>query len=169
VEWPPVSADQGSVSMVNERRTGTTGARFGKTGQSAVHVQCLILGGLSRNLAWHKHYALASTELYDPASNSLAPVSRTTSMKAARALATATRLPNGKVLIAGGRNSSASLPERSFIGRSNSTSRIEPNQGSAFNLKPFVLGQCALLLAREALHLTRDSDTLGLAHQTCAS
>jgi hypothetical protein len=46
--------------------------------------------------------------------------------------------------------------------------RTEPNQRSAFDLKPLVLTQCALLLAREALHLTRDTRTFGLAHQTCA-
>jgi hypothetical protein len=45
---------------------------------------------------------IASTELYDPASNSFAPESATASMNAARAYATATLLPNDKVLIAGG-------------------------------------------------------------------
>jgi hypothetical protein len=43
---------------------------------------------------------LASTELYDPASNSFA--SATATMNAARALASAGLLPNGKVIIAGG-------------------------------------------------------------------
>jgi hypothetical protein len=49
--------------------------------------------------------ALASTELYDPATNSFAPASGAgapPSMNTARALATATLLPNGTVLIAGG-------------------------------------------------------------------
>ena len=45
---------------------------------------------------------LASTELYDPATNSFAPMSETASMNAGRYYATATLLPNGKVLIAGG-------------------------------------------------------------------
>jgi hypothetical protein len=49
---------------------------------------------------------LATTELYDPASNSFAPVSGTASMNTARADATATLLPNGQVLIAGGAPSS---------------------------------------------------------------
>ena len=46
--------------------------------------------------------ALASTELYDPASNSFASAAGTATMKTGRSGATATLLPNGKVLIAGG-------------------------------------------------------------------
>jgi len=45
---------------------------------------------------------LASTDLYDPATNTFAPSAQTASMNDARAEATATLLPNGKVLIAGG-------------------------------------------------------------------
>jgi hypothetical protein len=45
---------------------------------------------------------LASTELYDPVTNTFAPPTGTASMNAARFYATATLLPNGKVLIAGG-------------------------------------------------------------------
>lgn len=45
---------------------------------------------------------LSSTDLYDPATNTFAP--STPSMNEPRARATATLLPNGKVLIAGGTN-----------------------------------------------------------------
>ena len=45
--------------------------------------------------------ALASTELYDPATNRFA-LTGTATMNTGRFFATATLLPNGKVLIAGG-------------------------------------------------------------------
>ncbi len=48
--------------------------------------------------------ALSSTELYDPVSNTFAPPALTPTMNTARAWATATLLPNGEVLIAGGGN-----------------------------------------------------------------
>ncbi|WP_424671592.1 kelch repeat-containing protein [Candidatus Binatus sp.] len=47
---------------------------------------------------------LTSTELYDPATNTFAPSTSTPVMNAARAYDTATLLPNGKVVIAGGYN-----------------------------------------------------------------
>ena len=51
---------------------------------------------------------LSSTELYDPATNTFAPVSDTATMNTARVFATATLLPSGKVLIAGGLGSGES-------------------------------------------------------------
>jgi len=45
-------------------------------------------------------FNIASTEIYDPATNTFA--ASTPSMNTARAEATATLLPDGKVLIAGG-------------------------------------------------------------------
>jgi hypothetical protein len=53
---------------------------------------------------------LASTELYDPVSNSFAAVASTASMSGPREFSTATLLPNGKVLIAGGDDGSENLP-----------------------------------------------------------
>jgi len=57
----------------------------------------LIAGGVDKN-----GHNLASTELYDPVSNTFAAAAGTASMNTARAIAMATLLPNGKVLIAGG-------------------------------------------------------------------
>jgi hypothetical protein len=53
--------------------------------------------------------ALNSTDLYDPVSNTFAPAASTPVMNTARTGATATLLPNGKVLIAGGYGSLYSL------------------------------------------------------------
>ncbi|HEY3912566.1 MAG TPA: kelch repeat-containing protein [Stellaceae bacterium] len=47
---------------------------------------------------------VAGTELYDPGSNTFAAAAATPAMNVARAAATATLLPDGKVLIAGGSN-----------------------------------------------------------------
>src|SRR5260370_840437 len=47
---------------------------------------------------------LSSTELYDPATNTFAPSNATPEMNSARVADTATLLPGGKVLIAGGFN-----------------------------------------------------------------
>jgi hypothetical protein len=51
----------------------------------------------------------ATTELYDPVSNSFAPTASIASMSKPRENATATLLPNGKVLIAGGDDGSVTL------------------------------------------------------------
>ena len=53
--------------------------------------------------------SLASTELYDPATNSFAAPADTAVMNTARTFATATLLPSGKVLIAGGWGNSGPL------------------------------------------------------------
>ncbi|MGD0076790.1 MAG: kelch repeat-containing protein, partial [Candidatus Binataceae bacterium] len=59
--------------------------------------QVLIAGGLGDNSV-----VLASTELYDPTTNTFAPAADTATMNEARYLATATLLPSGEVLITGG-------------------------------------------------------------------
>jgi WD40 repeat protein len=51
----------------------------------------------------------ASTELYDPVSNGFAATASTASMSSPREFATATLLPNGKVLIAGGDDGNVDL------------------------------------------------------------
>jgi hypothetical protein len=72
-------------------------ARAGATATLLPNGQVLIAGGEGTFAP-----ALASTELYDPASNSFAPPSGTATMNTARNAATGTLLPNGQVLIAGG-------------------------------------------------------------------
>jgi hypothetical protein len=57
----------------------------------------LIAGGLDVN-----SNPIASIDLYDPATDTFAPPAATPSMNTARGQATATLLPNGAVLIAGG-------------------------------------------------------------------
>jgi hypothetical protein len=76
--------------------------RFFATATLLPNGKVLIAGGTTATGA-----SLASTELYDPASNSFA-TSGTANMNQARQSATATLLPNGKVLIAGGLGSLAS-------------------------------------------------------------
>jgi Galactose oxidase, central domain len=65
----------------------------------------LIAGGVSDSPGSD----LASIELYDSASNSLAPAASLPMMNEARVSATATLMPNGKVLIAGGANSTGGI------------------------------------------------------------
>jgi Galactose oxidase, central domain len=65
----------------------------------------LIAGGLSQG--FHSTPPLNEVDLYDPASNSFASAASTPTMNVAREGATATLLPNGKVLIAGGSGPSA--------------------------------------------------------------
>ena len=71
-------------------------ARYRATATLLSNGKVLIAGGEDSNGA-----ALGSTELYDPIANSFA-ASGTPTMNIARDTATATLLPNGKVLIAGG-------------------------------------------------------------------
>jgi Galactose oxidase, central domain/Kelch motif len=73
-------------------------ARRSATATLLPNGKVLIAGGYSSGL----HVDLTSTDLYDPASNTFAPAASTPVMNTARDSATATLLPNGKVLIAGG-------------------------------------------------------------------
>jgi WD40 repeat protein len=72
-------------------------ARFAATATLLPNGKVLIAGGVDNNGNY-----LNSTELYDPATNTFAPSTATPLMNTARRSATATLLPNGKVLIAGG-------------------------------------------------------------------
>ncbi len=65
--------------------------------------QVLIAGGINNS------GYLASVDLYDPATNTFAPAGATPTMNQARESPTATLLPNGQVLIAGGENSTAGI------------------------------------------------------------
>jgi hypothetical protein len=72
-------------------------ARQAATAMLLPNGKVLIAGGLDVNFN-----PIASIELYDPATNTFAPPAGTPSMNTARGQATATLLPNGAVLIAGG-------------------------------------------------------------------
>jgi len=82
-------APPGSTPAMNVARSGATAILL-------PNGKVLIAGGVEGTSV------LASTELYDPAAQSFVPTGSTPTMNVARALATATLLPNGKVLIAGG-------------------------------------------------------------------
>ncbi|MGI8572155.1 MAG: kelch repeat-containing protein [Solirubrobacteraceae bacterium] len=79
-------------------------ARFGAVAVSLPNGKVLIAGGQATS----NGNALQSAELFDPATGSFTalPASGNTELQAARAGAVATSLPNGEVLIAGGKNSS---------------------------------------------------------------
>jgi Galactose oxidase, central domain len=77
-------------------------ARFSATATLLLSGKALIVGGLNNGTA------LASAEVYDPAGNGgVGSFTATGSLATARGAATATLLPNGKVLIAGGLNGAA--------------------------------------------------------------
>ena len=85
----------------------TAKMNVGRTNTTAILLpngKVLIAGGEDA-----KGNSLASTELYDPATNTFAAAAATAKMNVARASATATLLPNGKVLIAGGFGSTVNI------------------------------------------------------------
>jgi hypothetical protein len=81
-------------------------ARSGATATLVPNGKVLIAGGYIGS----PPYSLASTELYDPATNTFAAAGSTPVMNYQRIGDTATLLPNGKVLIAAGYNYSSSTP-----------------------------------------------------------
>ncbi|HYA34803.1 MAG TPA: kelch repeat-containing protein [Candidatus Binataceae bacterium] len=83
-------------------------ARAGATATLLPNGMVVIVGGFlvaNGSSAWN---SLASTEIYDPSTNTFA--TSTPTMNVARANATATLLPNGAILIAGGYNPHLSVP-----------------------------------------------------------
>ena len=81
-------------------------ARYGATATLLPNGQVMIAGGLGCRTSFGEPCtfpaALSSTELYNPVTNAFAAPVSTPLMNTARENATATLLPNGKVLIAGG-------------------------------------------------------------------
>jgi hypothetical protein len=90
---PPVNSFAASTASMNVARDGATATLL-------PNGKVLIAGGSGFTLPFPILTPLNSVELYDPVTNSFA--ASTPSMNAARSGATATLLPNGKVLIAGG-------------------------------------------------------------------
>ena len=84
-------------------RMGT--ARDQHTATLLPNGKVLVAGGKSNSSRSSDHGFLSSAEVYDPATGSW---SSTGNLVTPRALHTATLLPNGKVLVAGGRSSTAS-------------------------------------------------------------
>jgi Galactose oxidase, central domain/Kelch motif len=102
-------APANQTALMNTGRNEATASLL-TSGPNAGDV--LIAGGAS-NSSGEGITVLASTELYNPTSNSFAPASQTATMNGARGFATATTLtsgPNaGQILIAGGANASSAL------------------------------------------------------------
>jgi hypothetical protein len=83
-------APSASTPLMNEARSGATATLLNNG-------KVLVAGGSGTSNA-----ILASVDLYDPATNSFVPAASTPTMNNGRVYATATLLPNGEVLIAGG-------------------------------------------------------------------
>jgi hypothetical protein len=79
----------------------TTAARYDHTATLLPNGKVLVAGGFFGELSILGGHSLASAELYDPATGTW---TATGSLATARDASTATLLPNGKVLVAGGRN-----------------------------------------------------------------
>jgi hypothetical protein len=90
---PATNTFASSTPRMNEARGSATSTLLSNG-------KVLIAGGFSNVTFPTPPSSLSSTEIYDPATNTFAAL--TPSMNEARAHATATLLPNGKVLIAGG-------------------------------------------------------------------
>ncbi len=88
---PATNSFAASTPSMNDARSGATATLL-------PNGNVLIAGGVGGFNPANDN--LASTEIYDPAANSFA--ASTPSMNGSRDSATATLLPNGKVLIAGG-------------------------------------------------------------------
>jgi|ERR1022692_1853347 hypothetical protein len=88
-----IAGSPGAVSMM-----GT--ARWNHTATLLPNGKVLIVGGLGHVANAMMPVSLSSTELYDPSSNSWSPSG---ALAVAREFHTATLLPTGKVLVAGGK------------------------------------------------------------------
>jgi len=98
IESALVATAPPSVNMFAATTPSMNVARAGATATLLPNGKVLIAGGT----AISDSSPLSSTELYDSATNTFAPPAATPVMNTARSAATATLLPNGKVLIAGG-------------------------------------------------------------------
>jgi hypothetical protein len=125
-----------------------TTERYGQTSTVLPNGNVLITGGFSpvSDCLDGPFPALSSAELFDPANGSFAP---TGSMAEERGGHTATLLPNGKVLIAGGGNTGGSYP--ALAGSASGTAEVyDPASGTFSATGEMVTsraGQTATLLA----------------------
>jgi hypothetical protein len=94
-------------------------ARDSATATLLPNGKVLIAGGELTRFSFFPVFPLSSTEIYDPATNTFA--ASTPSMNDARAGATATLLPNGKVLIAGGSGNTGKLSSTEIYDPATST------------------------------------------------
>jgi len=130
--------------------TGTmTDRRYAQTSTLLQNGEVLITGGFSfdADACFNgTSPAIASAELYDPSSGSFAP---TANMTEARGVHTATLLPSGKVLIAGGGKEGGNNPP--FAGDGSATAEVYDPATGAFtltgNMTSGRTGQTATLLA----------------------
>ena len=115
--------------------------RYGHTATLLANGKVLVVGGLERTLA--PFSVTDSAELYDPATGTW---SRTGNLNTGRIGHTATLLPNGKVLVAGGRDHLAPP----FFGLTDSVELYDPATGTwsnTGNLNTSRSGHTATLLA----------------------
>ncbi|HEY5055180.1 MAG TPA: kelch repeat-containing protein [Acidobacteriaceae bacterium] len=134
VQAPPAAATNGGFfTAVGSMMTG----RVAHTATLLKNGKVLIAGG------WDGSHAVASAELYDPATRTF---SATGSMMTARHSATATLLADGRVLIAGGNGDytpgsygppifSAEIYDPS-TGAFTSTGNLDPNGGDLYSWHP---------------------------------
>ncbi len=120
--YDPASGINGSWTA-----TGSLGhARANHTATLLPNGKVLVAGGADNSFN-----ALASAELFDPASGTNGTWTTTGSLGAARIQHTATLLPNGTVLVTGGYNSSAALASAELYDQTNQTWTATGSLGQA--------------------------------------
>jgi hypothetical protein len=120
--WSPTRNSSGTV-------TAMTIPRYGHTTTLLPNGKVLVAGGFGSPFApgANAQPVLDSAELYDPATGVWTP---TGSLNTRRALHTAILLPNGKVLVAGGRTCNVPPPSAcNFTFRSNTAELYDPATG----------------------------------------
>jgi len=143
--WSQPLPDQTAMPLVTNPGWAVTGTlntpRYGHTATLLASGKVLVAGGLDRALA--PFSVTDSAELYDPATGTW---SSTGNLDTGRIGHTATLLPNGKVLVTGGRDRIAPP----FFGLADSAELYDPATGtwsSTGNLNTSRSGHTATLLA----------------------
>ena len=132
----PAAAPSSVDTFAAAASTATmTTARYNMTGTLLPNGKVLIAGGANDS-----HSTLASTDLYDPATNTFA--GSTPTMNDGREEHTAVLLPNGKVLLAGGETASGAASTELYDPVSNT---FAP-PGSTVRMNVARLNPCSVLL-----------------------